>query len=253
MSGTAVQTLSRGWQGRVLKLMGADDFTFTVTSTESITDEYVRLGFTGGGFLSARPMHPTMWVRLWFENEGKLHQRGYTLVDADVAADTFFIEFAMHEGPSAQWARTAKVGDRVNATFMGSKFVYPDPAPSGWLIAGDSASLPAINSLLEAIDESANPAAAATIWFEVAHESERTLPLKVRPQDTVHYIDRVDASADLIAAVKAAAFDASGQFAWVATESSATRAIAAIFRSDFKLGRKGVKSMAYWVYGRSFG
>ena len=253
MSGTATQALSRGWQGRVLKIMGADDYTFTVTSTEKVTDEYVRLGYTGGGFLAARPVHPTMWVRLWFENDGKLHQRGYTLVDADVAADTFFIEFAMHEGPSAQWALAAQVGDEIVATFMGSKFAYPDPAPQGVLIAGDSASLPAINSLLEAIDQSSNPSAAATIWFEVAHESERTLPVKLRPQDTLHYIDRVDGSADLIAAIKAAAFDASGHFGWVATESSATRAIAGIFRGDFKLGRKGVKSMAYWVYGRSFG
>ncbi|GAB17619.1 hypothetical protein GOEFS_036_00580 [Gordonia effusa NBRC 100432] len=253
MADASTQTLSRGWQGRVLKLLGADDFVFTVTSNESITDDYVRLGFTGGGLLASRPIHPTMWVRLWFEDNGKLHQRGYTLVDTDLAADTFYIEFAIHDGTAARWAQAAEPGDQINATFMGSKFAYPEPAPSGWLIVGDSAALPAINSLLEAIDGSSNPAAAATIWFEVSHASERTLPMKTRAQDTVHYVDRTDGGADLIAAVTAQAFDATGQFGWVATESVSTRAITAVLRNDYKLGRKGVKSQAYWIYGRSFG
>lgn len=251
MAETSTQALSRGWQGRVLKLMGADDFVFTVTSTEPVSDDYLRLGFTGGGLLASRPVHPTMWVRMWFENDkGKLHQRGYTLVDADVATDSFYIEFAMHDGTAAHWARDAAPGDTIGVTFMGSKFEYPEPAPSGWLIAGDVSSLPAINSLLEAIDASSNPDAVATIWFELTHESERALPFKTRAQDTVHFIDRSPHGADLVAAVKAAAFDATGQFGWVATETVSTRAIGASFRNDYKLGRKGVKAQAYWMNGR---
>lgn len=41
-----------------------------------------------GGMLAATGVHPTMWVRLWFDNAGKPHQRAYTLVDPDPAAGT---------------------------------------------------------------------------------------------------------------------------------------------------------------------
>ena len=38
-------------------------------------------------------------------------------------------------------------------TLLGSSFELPEPAPAGYVLVGDTASLPAINSLLEAIGE----------------------------------------------------------------------------------------------------
>ncbi|WP_084812005.1 SIP domain-containing protein [Gordonia malaquae] len=78
------------------------------------------------------------------------------------------------------------------------------------------------------------------------------LPLRVRPQDTVHWIRRERDGLGLVEAVKAAAFDASGAHAWVALDAASTRAVTAAFRSDFKLGRGGVKSRAYWRVGKPF-
>ena len=43
-----------------------------------------------------------MWVRMWFADGDKLHQRGYTLVDPDQAADTVDIEFALHDGVASR-------------------------------------------------------------------------------------------------------------------------------------------------------
>ncbi|MDL9937004.1 siderophore-interacting protein [Gordonia sp. ABSL1-1] len=250
---TEVSTKGRGWQGAVLKLLGGDDFRFTVTGTEVVTDHYLRLRFSGGGLLTGRQPHPTMWVRLWFSADGKLHQRGYTLVDPDSNTDEFTVEFAIHDGPAARWAQQARVGDQINATLMGSKFELPEQPPTGYLIVGDTASMAAINSLLDAIDESANPDVSATIWFEYQHESDRDLTLRTRPQDTVTWIPRERKGAALVDAVRAAAFDASGQFGWVALDSASTRAVAGVLKSDYRLGRKSVKSMAYWVEGRAFG
>lgn len=247
-----VSTKGRGWQGAVLKLLGADDVALTVTSTEAVTDHYLRLGFTGGGLFTKRTVHPTMWVRLWFESDGKLHQRGYTLVDPDPAADTFSIEFAIHDGPAARWAQQARPGDVINATAMGSKFEMPESAQA-FLIAGDTASMAAINSLLDAISASSNPLTPATIWFEYQHDSDKDLPLRLRPQNTVHWIPRERDGAALVDAVKAAAFDATGQYGWVALDSASTRAVSAVFKNDFKLGKKAVKAQAYWVHGRAWG
>lgn len=240
---------SRGWQGAVLKLFGADDYELTVTGTKQITDHYVRVDFTGGGLLEERPVHPTMWIRMWFMNKhDKIHQRGYTLVDPNPATDTFSIEFAIHDGAAPRWALAAQPGDKINATFMGSKFALPQPAPAGWLIAGDPAALPAINSLLAALTES-TPDVPATVWFEISHDDDRELPIAVRDHDTLHLIDRgVDGSA-IVDEVRSAAFDASDHFGWVALDMQATRAIAALFKTDYKLDKKSVKAQAYWRAG----
>lgn len=243
---------ARGWQGAVLKLLRADDYEFTVTSNETVTDHYIRLGFTGGGLLSERAPHPTMWVRLWFEKDGKGHQRGYTLAEPDAAADTFFIEFAIHDGVAARWALAAQPGDVIGATFMGSKFAIPDPLPTAWFIAGDPASLPAINSLLDALNETAKPEVPATIWFEYTHDDDLVLPLRPRPQDTVHWIRRERDGAALVEAVKAAATPTPGAFGWAALDSTSTRAVTEVLRNDFGLGKKGVKSQAYWRPGAEF-
>ncbi|MDX3784154.1 siderophore-interacting protein [Streptomyces europaeiscabiei] len=156
-----------GWEGAVLKLLRGKDFVFTVTGAEQVTEHYRRLHLGDGGMLAVTGVHPTMWVRLWFDAAGKPHQRAYTLVDPDPAAGTFSLEFALHDGHASDWARAAKPGDTIEATVHGTAFTDPDPTPSHILAIGDPASLPALNSLLDAL-----PSAPATIWFETSTETE---------------------------------------------------------------------------------
>ena len=144
----------RGFQGAVLKLLRASDYQLTVTGCRELSPHYLRLSFDAGGLLTDRPLHPTMWIRMWFADGDKLHQRGYTLVDPDPEADTVDIEFAMHDGVASRWAQDARPGDTIEATMLGSNFTLPEPAPKGYVIVGDTASLPAINSLLTAIGDS---------------------------------------------------------------------------------------------------
>lgn len=78
--------MGHGWEGVVLKLFRGRDFTFTVTGAEQVTEDFRRVTVTDGGLLAATGgAHPTMWVKLCFERDGKPHQRGYTLVDPDPA------------------------------------------------------------------------------------------------------------------------------------------------------------------------
>lgn len=130
----------RGWEGAVLRLLRAKDFECTVTGAEDVTAGYRRIAFTDGGMPAATGVHPTMWVRLWFDNAGKPHQRAYTLVDPDPETGTFALEFALHEGCAGDWARAAKAGDTIEATVQGTGFAHPDPSPSHVYVVGDPAS-----------------------------------------------------------------------------------------------------------------
>ncbi|MFF5844469.1 siderophore-interacting protein [Streptomyces massasporeus] len=233
----------RGWEGAVLKLMRGKDFEFTVTDVEDVTPEYRRLRFTDGGLLAATGVHPTMWVRLWFDNAGKPHQRAYTLVDPDAGAGTFGLEFALHEGCASDWARAAKPGDTIEATVQGTGFDHPDPAPSHVFAVGDPASLPAINSLLDALGS-----APATVWFEGGDDDLpfRTDPdrhelRKVPRQDSgAHLVDRV--KSDLPALLRGTA----DPYVWIACDTVTTRALTAYVRKELGLPKQRVHALGYW-------
>jgi len=131
------KTPSRGFQGAVLKLLRAGEYQLTVTGRRELSAHYLRLSFDAGGLLTDRPLHPTMWIRMWFADGEKLHQRGYTLVDPNPEADTVDIEFALQGGVASRWAREARPGDTIDVTVLVSNFTLPEPAPKGYVIVGD--------------------------------------------------------------------------------------------------------------------
>jgi len=229
----------RGLSGALVKLWRGGDYELTVTGRTELTPNYLRLHFDGKDLLSDRPVHPTMWVRGWFPDGAKSHQRGYTLVNADPAAGTVDIDFAMHEGLATRWAAQAKAGDTLEVTVLGSNFTLPEPAPAGYVIVGDAASLPAINSLLDAIGDTPTK-----VFLESAHDDDRELPVGTTE---VTWVDRKKAGEALVEAVGASAFDAADHFGWVACDNRTTRAVAKIFREDYKIPRKAIKAQAYWV------
>lgn len=233
----------RGWEGAVLKLLRAKDFVFTVTGTRDVTPDYRRLSFTDGGLLAATGVHPTMWVRLWFDNAGKPHQRAYTLVDPDPEAGTFSLEFALHEGCASDWARKAEPGDTIEATVQGTGFEHPSPAPSHVFAVGDPASLPAINSLLDALGS-----APATVWFEGGDDD---LPFRTDPaRHELRKVPRQDSGAQLVDRVKAdlpgLLQGASDPYVWIACDTATTRALAAYARKELGLPKQRVHALGYW-------
>jgi NADPH-dependent ferric siderophore reductase len=231
---------TRGFQGTVLKLLRAGDYQLTVTGRREISPHYLRLSFNAGGMLEGSPLHPTMWIRMWFADGEKLHQRGYTLVDPNPAADTVDIEFALHDGVASNWAQNAEPGDTIEITVLGSNFTLPEPPPAGYVIVGDTASLPAINSLLTAIGD-----APARVFLEAGYDDDKQLPV-VRSAD-VTWVDRKNDGEALVEAVASAAFDASDHFGWVASDNRTTRAVSKVFRENYKIPRKSIKAQAYWV------
>ncbi|MGH3431762.1 MAG: siderophore-interacting protein [Thermocrispum sp.] len=234
---------SRGLDGVILKAWRGRDYPMTVTGSRRITDHFLRLSFSTGGLLADLPVHPTMWVRLWIPSGNrKVQQRGFTLVDPDPGTDTSDIEFALHDGCAATaWARGAQPGDTIEATVLGTKFSWPEPAPEGYLIVGDTASLPAINTLLAGLNGTP-----ARIWLEWQHSEDRQLPVAATEQTELTWVRRRDDGAGLLEAVEKEAFDAGGRHAWVACDTKTTRRMVGLLRGGYGLDRKSITSMGYW-------
>jgi NADPH-dependent ferric siderophore reductase len=228
-----------GWEGVVLKLFRAKDFTFTVTGAEQVTERYRRVHFTDGGLLQTLGVHPTMWVRLWFDNAGKPHQRAYTLVDPDVEAGTFSLEFALHDGCASDWSRKAEPGDTIEATVQGTGFDVPDPLPPRMLVVGDPASLPAINSLLAVA-----PGLPATIWFETTHHADHELPVRIAEHHDLRTVPRPK----MVEQVKAELRElvTPDTFVWIACDTATTRALTSYVLKDLAVPKHRVKSLGYW-------
>jgi NADPH-dependent ferric siderophore reductase len=235
----AEQKPSRGFSGTLVRLWRGGDYELTVTGRTDISPHYLRVHFDSGALLDERPLHPTMWVRGWFPDGEKSHQRGYTLVNADPGAQTVDIDFAIHDGVATRWAQDAAVGDVLEVTVSGSHFQLPTPDPAGYIVVGDTASLPAINSLLGAIGD-----APAQVFLEAGHDDDRELP--IADGHKVTWVDRKNAGQALVEAVSASAFQAQDHFGWVACDNRTTRAIAKVLREDFAMPRKSIKAQAYW-------
>ncbi|CAM4036459.1 MULTISPECIES: siderophore-interacting protein [Tsukamurella] len=237
--------MGRGVTGLILKAMRADDYVFTVLSTEKVNEHYRRIRFDGGDFLTENPWFPTMWVRLWIpksgeattdEDDGTLVQRGYTIIDPQ--GSEFTIEFAIHDGPAPRWAGDAAPGDRIAATMMGADLTVPEsPAPSEFVLVGDAASIPAINSLLSTAK------APCRVFLEYQHDAERELPVHT---ENVTWVPRESRGATLVSTVTKASI-AADAFLFVAAETKATREITRAAKKDFGLPKERIKSQAYWL------
>ncbi|MFG2121608.1 siderophore-interacting protein [Streptomyces sp. NPDC048710] len=224
-------------------MLRAEDFVCTVTGAEDVTPHYRRLRLTDGGLLAATGVHPTMWVRLWFSDAGRPHQRAYTLVDPDPATGTFGLEFALHDGCAADWARAARPGDTVEATVQGTEFRHPDPAPSHVVAIGDPASLPAINSLLGEL-----ACAPATIWSEGTPDG---LPCHADPaRHEIREVPRREAGARLADRVRAelpVVLDGTPDpYVRIACDTATTRTPAAYVRKELGLPKTRVHALGYW-------
>ncbi|MFE0171227.1 siderophore-interacting protein [Streptomyces sp. NPDC059002] len=238
--------MGHGWEGVVLKLFRGKDFEFTVTGTEEVTEHYRRVHVTDGGMLALTGVHPTMWVRLWFDHAGKPHQRAYTLVDPDPRAGTFTLEFALHDGAASEWARKAAPGDTIDATVQGTGFETPDPLPSRLFVIGDPASLPAVKSLLAAL-----PKTPATIWFETQHDSDHDLDLHLDADlHELRTVERRTSGGQLVQEVRAALpgllGDPADAYVWITCDTTTTRALASYVRKELSVPKHRVHALGYW-------
>lgn len=235
-------TNQHGYQAAIMKVWRARDFRLEVIERSAPTDQSVVLRFRGGGLLEDLAIYPTIWLRLWFDNQGKSHQRAFTILDPDLATDTFSLLFVLHDGPAANWARDAQPGDQIESSLLSSKFAIPEPVPDEFLLVGDVASLPAINTILEQI-----PDVPARVLMGYLHDSDLDLPVSATDRHHLEWVPRAMDTAPLIEASTGAleAIDCGGGYVWVACDARTTRAVVRLAKHA-GFAREQIKHQAYW-------
>lgn len=243
--------MGKGFQGAVLKTLGAKEHLLTVTGKEFLAPHFVRIQFTTQTLLRPEGENPASWVRLWFPDTrggDKLYQRGYTIAESDPAKGTLSIDFVVHEpaGPASSWAKDSTPGDQITAMRYGGDqpFKLLDPAPEGYLFLGDLAALPAIRSAA-AIIPAGNP---VRIFLENHDPHDREVPLPKGEDISVEWLAGGGGFDEVLAAQSYA-----GWYAWVTAEMSPTRCAKNILKKQHGLDRKYLHPQAYWVKGRQMG
>ncbi|MGC4934519.1 ABC transporter ATP-binding protein/permease [Gordonia sp. DT30] len=242
--------MSRGFGGAVMRAFGARDHLAAVTGVEQRTSHVVRIRFRSDTLFEEALTGPTSWIRGWFpDGEGREHQRGYTFAEADADAGTFALDFVLHDpsGPASQWARQADAGQTIAVMYMSSvPFEVPaENPPAGYLVIGDSASIPAINSIVATVPHHIP----IEIYLEEHDPADRDIPLNSHPRQRLHWVRRTDASA-LAAALEDR--DWSDWYAWAGPESNSLKEIRKRLKT-FGFPRSETHVQAYWAQGKAMG
>lgn len=242
--------MSRGFQGAVLKALGAGDHVLSVLAVVDVTPHYRRIVFEAPTLFD-RPFETAGYLRLWVpdaEKPGRHHQRGYTIVAPDEAAGTIILEFAMHaSGPAVAWAARVEPGEQITASRYGStKFAVPDPVPDGFVLIGDTAAIPAINGVLATLPDDVP----VEVLLEQSHDDDVDIPLAAHPRMSVTWVPQTGDPAVLADAIGER--DWSNWYAWVTAESAATRRVRNRLK-EFGFPRSDVHAQAYWMRGKAMG
>ncbi|QNG21601.1 ATP-binding cassette domain-containing protein [Rhodococcus triatomae] len=242
----------RGFQGAVLRGFGARYHTATVVGTERTTPRMQRVWLSSPTLFDEITIEPTAWLRFWFPDPDGTEsefQRGYTIAEAEPETGRFAVDFVLHEpsGPASTWAREVRGGETVEVTSFGSKgFAITDELPAGYLLIGDTASIPAINSILVAVPHTVD----VELYLEKHHEDDMLIPLTEHPRVRVHWVPRTSETA-LADALEVR--DWSNWYAWAGPESKSLKHIRARLKDEFGFPKPEVYAQAYWVHGRAMG
>lgn len=245
--------MARGLQGVMLRSFGARDHTATVLETVRIAPHFVRVRMTSPTLFEDVDAEPAAWLRFWFpdpDGSKTEFQRAYTISEADPAAGRFAVNVVLHDpaGPASRWARTVQPGATiaVMALMGSSRFDVPDEQPAGYLLIGDSASIPGMNGIIGVVPDDVP----IEMYLEQHHDDDTLIPIAVHPRLRVHWVARRDEKS-LAAALESR--DWSNWYAWATPEATTLKHVRARLRDEFGFPKSEVHAQAYWSAGRAMG
>lgn len=245
--------MARGLQGVMLRGLGARDHKATVVETVTLAPHFVRVRMESSTLFDDVKAEPAAWLRFWFpdpDGSNTEFQRAYTISEADVPAGRFAVDMVLHEpaGPASQWARAVEPGATIAVvSLMGSaRFDAPDQQPAGYLLIGDSASIPAINGIVGVTPDDVP----IELYLEQHSDDDTLIPLARHPRLALHWVVRRDEKS-LGAAIEGR--DWSRWYAWATPEAMALKHVRARLRGEFGFPKSAIHARAYWRAGRAMG
>ena len=243
---------TRGWEGAMMRTYGAVDHELRVLSKTMLAPNFVRIRMHSETLFADIDLGPTAFVRLWVPDQHgaeREYQRGYTIASYDEQSGEFDLDFVLHEpaGPASHWAKMVEPSAVVQCQVLSSvRFELPDELPQGYLLVGDTASIPAINSILETV-----PAEVPIeLYLEQQHDEDTEVPLATHPRLQLHWVWRHDLDS-LAAAVEVR--DWSNWKVWTAPEVGSLKALRKRLVDDFGFPKREVYGRAYWTANRARG
>ncbi|SPM41564.1 iron ABC transporter permease [Mycobacterium numidiamassiliense] len=245
--------MARGFQGALLRGFGARDHTATVTETVPIAPHFVRIRMVSPTLFEDAEDEPAAWLRFWFpdpDGSDTEFQRAYTISEADAATGRFAVDVVLHEpaGPASKWARTVAPGTTIAVmSLMGSsRFDVPAEQPAGYLLIGDSASIPGINGIIGTIPDDVP----IELYLERHDDNDALIPIAEHPRLRVHWVPRHDEQS-LANAIESR--DWSNWYAWATPEATTLKHVRKRLRDVFGFPKSEVHAQAYWSAGREMG
>ncbi|WP_165313321.1 siderophore-interacting protein [Rothia halotolerans] len=245
--------MSRGWQGLVLRALGAKEHLITLVSKRFFTDHYVRLEFEAPTLFSDVEPRPAAWLRLWFPDPAggrRQYQRGYTIAEADPEAGRLIMEFVLHEpaGPASAWALGTEAGDQLIAQSLGSVPFQAHAESDRLVLLADLAAVPAVNAVLRELPAERD----VVLLLEQAHADDAGVPLTEHPRLRVHRFDR-EGPATMARQLAEQVPDLDGAQVWAAGESGSLKGIRKAASGRAGGSKANTHIQAYWIAGRAMG
>ncbi|OBH92309.1 SIP domain-containing protein, partial [Mycobacterium scrofulaceum] len=245
--------MARGFSGVMLRSFGARDHTATVLETVPIAPHFVRVRMTSPTLFEDVDAEPAAWLRFWFpdpDGSNTEFQRAYTISEADVPSGRFAVDIVLHEpaGPASKWARTVEPGATiaVMALMGSSRFDVPDEQPAGYLLIGDSASIPGMNGIIGVVPDDV----AIEMYLEHHDDHDVLIPIAPHPRLRVHWVGRRD-ERSLAGAIENR--DWSNWYAWATPEATVLKHVRTRLRDEFGFPKSEMHAQAYWSAGRAMG
>jgi NADPH-dependent ferric siderophore reductase len=232
-----------------------------VTRVEQLSPRMVRVTFTGDDLAAFGWNGPAAHIKLIFPEAGQAEppmpepdgprstrMRTYTPRRFDPAIPELDVDFVLHgDGPASSWAAQAQPGQALILAGPGPSYQI-DPGADWFLLAGDDAALPAIETILEALPAEAR----VRVLLEVAGEHEErpfasTAKIDVQWLHRGAYADRVDTA--LEDAVRALELPAGNGRVYVGCEAAAMRRIRKHLLQERGLDPAAIVTRGYWRLG----
>ena len=229
-----------------------------VSRVEILSPAMRRITLTGAELEGFPPVGPASYIKLIFPEPGQtepvrplpdgpraVSMRTYTPLAVRPDRLEIDVDFVLHgEGPASTWAAQARLGQVLYLMGPGPHYL-PDASCMQYLLLADDSALPAVETILAALPESAR----AQVLLEVISDAEQR-PLHSAAQLEVTWLvrgtDHRTAGQPLAAAVHALAPVGPDTRIYLACEAAAMRRIRQQLVDELGVSRSQIVGRGYW-------